>query len=505
VNGFAAQTFHAFCDGYANTLIVIKSANGNVFGAYTSAAGLWSSTSGYSADSGAFIYSLINSYNTPLIMKAISAATNSVRNIANKGPSFGLSAVDLSISDYSNLNNLSTAALSNTFKHPSLTGTQAASFLAGSANFSVLDIEVYHVITSISKILSEANENALISGGLFTGLPYKNDIELLYRASDNGYLAAKFHQNCDGLPYTLTVATDTTGQIFGGLAATYWHSPTKATAANDPLARLFKIISGDAVFMLTTDATKSITNDPASGPNFGAGPDLKITDLAYTASGSSKSFAKLCTTYKYTSCVAGTTATSWMTGLASFNLAEWEVFKIRESIILNVFNMDNLITLLPNLFQKQLILKYRASVDGFSAAAFHQKVNGQINVLSVIQTTSGNIFGGFNALPFNSIGAAVTDPSCYIYSLVNTDNNLLKLAPVLTTNAKFYDNASFGPSYGIDDLKIADNSNLNTNSSSNLGSTFPHPTYAAGSAQAKAFLAGANQFQTREIEVFQVV
>jgi len=53
VNGFAAQTFHAFCDGYANTLIVIKSANGNVFGAYTSAAGLWSSTTGYSEDSNA--------------------------------------------------------------------------------------------------------------------------------------------------------------------------------------------------------------------------------------------------------------------------------------------------------------------------------------------------------------------------------------------------------------------------------------------------------------------
>jgi hypothetical protein len=156
VNGFAAQTFHAFCDGYANTLIVIKSANGNVFGAYTSAAGLWSSTTGYSEDSNAFIYSLVNSYNTPLIMKAITP-TNSVRNIANKGPSFGLSAVDLSISDYSNLNNLSTAALSNTFKHPSLTGTPSASFLAGSANFSVLDIEVYHVIPSISKILSEMN------------------------------------------------------------------------------------------------------------------------------------------------------------------------------------------------------------------------------------------------------------------------------------------------------------------------------------------------------------
>ncbi len=266
MNGFAAQTFHAFCDGYANTLIVIKSANGNVFGAYTSAAGLWSSTTGYSEDSNAFIYSLVNSYNTPLIMKAITP-TNSVRNIANKGPSFGLSAVDLSISDYSNLNNLSTAALSNTFKHPSLTGTQAASFLAGSANFSVLDIEVYHVIPSISKILSEINENALISGGLFTGLPYKNDIELLYRASDSSFLAATFHQKCDNLSYTLTVATDTTGKIFGGLTAKYWESPTLATAKNDSLARLFKIISGNASVMLTTDATKSIMNDKASGPN----------------------------------------------------------------------------------------------------------------------------------------------------------------------------------------------------------------------------------------------
>jgi len=427
-----------------------------------------------------------------------------VRNDPLKGPSFGFynNNADLMISDESNLNN-STASLSHTFKHPTYIGNVAASFLAGTQNFQVLDIEVYHVISSVSQILSEENETSLINGGLFDGLSYKNDVELLYRASENGFLATSFHSKCDNLPYTLTVAKDQNGNIFGGRASTHWHSPTTAAYSTDILARVFRLKSGVAEFLGSTDSTKSINNDKATGPIFGSGSDLKIANLALTASGTGRSLSRLCTIYKFQGCTTSL-GKQWLSGAEYFTLAEWEVFKIRESVILNVFNMKRLVTLLPGLAGKKLVLKYRASVDGFSADAFHQKVNGLTNVLSVIQATSGHVFGGYNALPFQSVGSYVTDTNCYIYSLINADNSPVRLTALVTNPAKFYDHASFGPSYGAGDIIISDNSNLSLGSSSSL-SVFPHLNYAVGSDMAKNFLAGSNQFNTLEIEVFQVI
>ena len=69
---------------------------------------------------------------------------------------------------------------------------------------------------------------------------------------------------------------------------------------------------------------------------------------------------------------------------------------------------------------------------------------------------------------------------------------------------------SSGPSFGYDsyngyvDISIASNSNANQRSSSNFGYSFKNQNYPAGSARAKAILAGSYNFQTIEIEVFTI-
>ena len=52
-DGFKVSTFHKLCDGKANTLTLIKSTHGHIFGGYTSLP--WSSNAGYRTDITGFI------------------------------------------------------------------------------------------------------------------------------------------------------------------------------------------------------------------------------------------------------------------------------------------------------------------------------------------------------------------------------------------------------------------------------------------------------------------
>jgi hypothetical protein len=72
-------------------------------------------------------------------------------------------------------------------------------------------------------------------------------------------------------------------------------------------------------------------------------------------------------------------------------------------------------------------LKYRASRDGFKASDFHSKCDGIPNPLTVIKTTSGNIFGGFTEKAWNSNNQVIRDPKALIFSLVNKEEKPFKV------------------------------------------------------------------------------
>jgi hypothetical protein len=156
-------------------------------------------------------------------------------------------------------------------------------------------------------------------------------------------------------------------------------------------------------------------------------------------------------------------------------------------------------------------LLYRASEHGFAAQSFHSRCDNQANILTVIKTTKGFIFGGYTQTPWKNLYKnrcefgyfwCVPDREAFIFSLINRDNKPIKMNVADAENAVTY--ASWGgPNFGASDFCIANNSNLNSESFSNLGSVYQHPTYLHGSQQAKCFLAGSSQFQVLEIEVFQ--
>jgi hypothetical protein len=142
-DGFKGSQFHDKCDNKPNTLVLIKSEYDNVFGGYTEQSWSFSKINqGHKTDSNAFIFSLINEKNTPLKMKCINQEC-AIKCSNLYGPFFGNN--DLYICDNSNSRNLSHSLLGQSYKHPKYAqgSKEANSFLGGSLNFKVLEIEVF--------------------------------------------------------------------------------------------------------------------------------------------------------------------------------------------------------------------------------------------------------------------------------------------------------------------------------------------------------------------------
>jgi hypothetical protein len=141
-DGFEASKFHSKCDNKLNTLIVIKPTNGNVFGGYTEQT--WNHAYNYKADPNSFIFSLINEFNKPIKIKCISPE-KAIASNERYGPVFGSYPHDIVIFDKSNTNIVSYSNLGHSYTHPDYAygSDEAKSFLAGSYNFQVSEIEVY--------------------------------------------------------------------------------------------------------------------------------------------------------------------------------------------------------------------------------------------------------------------------------------------------------------------------------------------------------------------------
>jgi hypothetical protein len=138
-DGFEKDKFHAKCDYKTNTLVIIKSENGNVFGGYTEQS--WSSKYAFKSDKNAFIFSLINLDNKPLKIKCI----KSEYAFYCGGGHIYFGDKEIYISDKSNKNTDSETNLGNCYTHPvyAYKSEEAKSFLAGSKYFQVSEIEIF--------------------------------------------------------------------------------------------------------------------------------------------------------------------------------------------------------------------------------------------------------------------------------------------------------------------------------------------------------------------------
>jgi len=127
-------------------------------------------------------------------------------------------------------------------------------------------------------------------------------------------------------------------------------------------------------------------------------------------------------------------------------------------------------------------LKYRASIDGFESSDFHSHCDGIANTLTIIKAKGGNIFGGFTEKQWHSRSQFVTDPKAFIFSLVNKEVKPFKVMSSNEGKQAICCNPAFGPCFG--------------------GYGYQHPDYVRETDRAQNILAGSNNFEIEEIEIF---
>ncbi|KAF2074504.1 hypothetical protein CYY_004172 [Polysphondylium violaceum] len=62
---------------------------------------------------------------------------------------------------------------------------------------------------------------------------------------------------------------------------------------------------------------------------------------------------------------------------------------------------------------------YRSSEHQHSAFIFHEKCDNKGPTITIVETTEGDIFGGYNSQSWNSDGNYYGDNNCFIFTLVN--------------------------------------------------------------------------------------
>jgi hypothetical protein len=190
--------------------------------------------------------------------------------------------------------------------------------------------------------------------------------------------------------------------------------------------------------------------------------------------------------------------------------------------VLNLFSLlDSLsISLILTLFEQTLlseeikskegILLYRATRDGFTTKAFHEKCDGKANTLTLIQTDNKYVFGGFASAEWTSAGKFISDSKAFIFNsrMGNKIRNKLYKYNVKNPEKALYGGSEYGPTFGDIDIVIKSNSNENrdsyntffVNNQTESSYEFLHklPTSDPN------YLAGEKYFKTREIEVYQI-
>ena len=169
-----------------------------------------------------------------------------------------------------------------------------------------------------------------------------------------------------------------------------------------------------------------------------------------------------------------------------------------DSKILNEQLMTDLLRVCQFPDRMAFKLLYRASRDGFAASSFHSKCDNVYKTITIVKSRNGNIFGGYTDLCWDQSDTYKLDNKAFIYSLTNLQNSPVKIACSSGSNA-IYCTSTSGPTFGNgDDLYIASDSNLKSNSYSLLAYSYRHPAN-------QHLLGGTANFCVDEIEVFQCI
>ena len=182
--------------------------------------------------------------------------------------------------------------------------------------------------------------------------------------------------------------------------------------------------------------------------------------------------------------------------------APYSSFDPFQSQILTGNQPINLINLCKFNLNDKWSLLYRGTRDGFQDKDFPSKCDEKPSTLTILKSKKYEFsFGGYTEAKWSSLVKFETDPNSFVFSLANKENRQCKIKTIFDCFS-IYSDASRGYGLGVNDIFVTNNANK-CYSHSHLGSTYKHPQHAAGSHEAKSFMAGLEYFQLSEIEVYK--
>eukprot|EP01083_Nonionella_stella_P296481 1007224_1 len=149
---------------------------------------------------------------------------------------------------------------------------------------------------------------------------------------------------------------------------------------------------------------------------------------------------------------------------------------------------------------KKYKLLFRATKDGFSSSQFHAKCDNKGATLTIAQSTTNHVFGGYTSFPWSSSGSYKYDQNAFIFLLRSSRRKSgvpMKWAVTNANNAVQH-NASYGPTFGGGhDFYLCNNCNSVNSSYTNLGNSYAAP-------KDQTLLAGSYNFMVKDYEVWQI-
>jgi hypothetical protein len=140
-DGFDAADFHGKCDGRSNTVTIIETTNGSIFGGFTPTA--WDSTSGYKSDNSqkSFLFTVKNPRGSAPRKFALSDSSKAIWCTGKDGPVFGTN--DICVLPACNANTKSSTKLGPVYSNDTeISGQQV---FTGESNFTAKEIEVFSI------------------------------------------------------------------------------------------------------------------------------------------------------------------------------------------------------------------------------------------------------------------------------------------------------------------------------------------------------------------------
>jgi hypothetical protein len=168
---------------------------------------------------------------------------------------------------------------------------------------------------------------------------------------------------------------------------------------------------------------------------------------------------------------------------------------------------------------KHVPLLWRGTRDGFGAVSFHDRCDGHPNTITAILDTSGNLFGGFTPIPWESDCKAKGDKTLtsYIFSLRNPEGIPPRRFPLSPEKSRYalFCYSGYGPSFGFpdtNDFRVSDHCDVQTRIKArnsycgSFGLAYSNEDRLGQPDEPglNTFLTGAPYFTVKEIEVFEV-